>query len=294
MFDYVRSSYRLGPTFTDVVCQTKDIERTLGGTMSNYWIDPSGQLWYIGCDHVSDFQEIGEDDERYDPERKWKNFEWVPNGNHGKVSPCLLTDYITIYPDKFHGPFEDWPTCRIHFVNGKLRSFALDPRDYYDIPDENDFEEDEVVYWKDRFNSLKRWVKDQNDIPTKTMKFTTTVQQYNDTQDLFLEIPHYILQNLDWEEGDDLAWSISQGKIILTKVKDPSSTEEEPTMSDYDWYTVKEEAIQEYLNSESEGKECKDYDEIYDHYIQETNKETFGEYYHSPEAQGSWQTPYWP
>ena len=63
MFDFVRSSYRLGPTFTDVVCQTKDIERTLGGTMSNYWIDPSGQLWYIGCDHVSDFQEIGEDDE---------------------------------------------------------------------------------------------------------------------------------------------------------------------------------------------------------------------------------------
>jgi antitoxin component of MazEF toxin-antitoxin module len=124
------------------------------------------------------------------------------------------------------------------------------------------------------------------------MKFTTTVQQYDNTQDLFIEIPHYILQNLNWEEGDDLAWSISQGKIILTKVKDPSSTEEEPTMSDYDWYTVKEEAIQEYLNSESEGKE---YDEeFWKDYNNNTKEkkdstiETFGQKYYSPEAQGHW------
>ena len=70
-------------------------------------------------------------------------------------------------------------------------------------------------------------------------KFTTTVQQYNDTQDLYIEIPHYILQNLNWEEGDELAWSIKANQIILTKVKDAGSTKEEPTMSDYDWYTVK-------------------------------------------------------
>ena len=118
--------------------------------------------------------------------------------------------------------------------------------------------------------------------------FTTTVQQYNDTQDLYIEIPHYILQNLSWEEGDELAWSIKGDQIILTKVKNSSSIKEEPTMSDYDWYTVKKEEIDEYLNSESEGKEYKDYDEKYDQYIEDTAKETFGEYYHSPEAQGSW------
>ena len=105
-------------------------------------------------------------------------------------------------------------------------------------------------------------------------KFTTTVQQYNDTQDLFIEIPHYILQNLDWEEGDELAWSIKANQIILTKVKDTDSTKEEPTIADYDWYTVKEEAIKEYLESESEGK---DFDQIYDEYIQATNEETYGD-----------------
>ena len=109
------------------------------------------------------------------------------------------------------------------------------------------------------------------------MNFTTTVQQYDNTQDLFIEIPHYILQNLDWEEGDELAWSIKSNQIILTKVKNSSSTKEEPTMSDYDWYTTKEKAIKEYLNSESEGKEYKDYDEKYDEYIQATNEETYGD-----------------
>lgn len=103
------------------------------------------------------------------------------------------------------------------------------------------------------------------------MNFTTTVQQYDNTQDLFIEIPHYVLQHLNWEEGDELAWSISQGKIILTKVKDTIQSEEEPTMSNYDWYTVKEEAIEEYLNSESEGKE---FDDIYDDYIEAQVEET--------------------
>jgi antitoxin component of MazEF toxin-antitoxin module len=103
--------------------------------------------------------------------------------------------------------------------------------------------------------------------------FTTTVQQYADTQDLFIEIPHYILQNLDWEEGDELAWSIKGNQIILTKVTNSSSTKEEPTIADYDWYTVKEEEINNYLESESEGK---DFDEIYDDYIEATNEETYG------------------
>ena len=119
-------------------------------------------------------------------------------------------------------------------------------------------------------------------------KFITEVKQYADTEDYYIEIPNHILKTLNWEEGDELCWSISQGKIILTKIKDSSSIKEEPTMSDYDWYTTKEKAIKEYLNSESEGKEYKDFDQKYDQYIEDTAKETFGEYYHSPEAQGGW------
>ncbi len=110
------------------------------------------------------------------------------------------------------------------------------------------------------------------------MNFTTKVQQYDDTQDLYIEIPHYILQNLDWKEGDELAWSIKGNQIILTKINDTSSTKEEPTLSDYDWYTVKEDAIKEYLESESEGKEYKDFDQQYEAYL----------YSFSPEAEGSW------
>ena len=104
--------------------------------------------------------------------------------------------------------------------------------------------------------------------------FQTKVQQYDDTQDLFIEIPHYILQNLDWEEGDELAWSIKNNQIILTKVNNTTQSKEEPTIADYDWYTVKEEAINEYFESESEGKE---FDDIYDEYIQATNEETYGD-----------------
>ena len=101
-------------------------------------------------------------------------------------------------------------------------------------------------------------------------KFITEVQQYADTEDYYIEIPNHILKTLNWQEGDELCWSISQGKIILTKIKDTSSTKEEPTIADYDYYT-----------SESEGKEYKDFDERYDQFI-------------NPEATGSWQTPYWP
>ena len=109
-------------------------------------------------------------------------------------------------------------------------------------------------------------------------KFITEVQQYADTEDYYIEIPNHILKTLNWQEGDELCWSISQGKIILTKVKDSSSTKEEPTIADYDWYTVKKEAIKEYLESESEGKEYKDFDQQYEAYL----------YSFSPEAEGSW------
>ena len=125
-------------------------------------------------------------------------------------------------------------------------------------------------------------------------KFITTVQQDASTEDYYIEIPDHILNTLKWKEGDEICWSISQGKIILTKITNSSSIKEEPTMSDYDWYTVKEEAIKDYLESESEGKEYKDFDEKYDQYIQNLNQDTYGEedalknYFYSPEAQGSW------
>jgi len=102
-------------------------------------------------------------------------------------------------------------------------------------------------------------------------KFTTTVQQYADTEDYFIEIPEELIKELGWKEGDTIDWKIDDKGIIITNT---SSTKEEPTET--------------YYNSQSEGKEYKDFDQKYDNYIEETAKETFGQYYHSPEAQGSW------
>jgi hypothetical protein len=122
MFDYFRSSYDLGEQFTNVVCQTKDIEDGIGGTMTDYWLDPAGQLWYPSYNDTHTFHEIEEDDPRYN-ERGFLNFEWIPTGKHGKYQPCLITKYIEIHPEGWNGAWEDWPRCRIHFKYGKVMDF---------------------------------------------------------------------------------------------------------------------------------------------------------------------------
>ena len=101
-------------------------------------------------------------------------------------------------------------------------------------------------------------------------KHIVEIQQYDDTEDYFIEIPQEICQELNWQEGDEIDWKIDDHSIIITKIKDTGSTKEEPTMSDYDWYTVKEEELQEYYNSESEGK---DFDTLYDDYIEASVEE---------------------
>jgi len=122
MFDYFRSSYDLGEQFTDVVCQTKDIEDGIGGTMTDYWLDPSGQLWYPSYRDTHTFEEIEEDDPRYN-QSGFLNFEWVPTGKHGKYQPYPITKYIEIYPEGWEGKWEDWPRLRLHFRYGKLQDY---------------------------------------------------------------------------------------------------------------------------------------------------------------------------
>ena len=125
MFDYVRSSYDLGPDFTNVECQTKDIEGDIGGTMSQYWIDPDGRLCLIDYSHTADFVEYKEGDEGYNEKCLWANFQWVPNGLHGKVKAWGITKYIEIYPSQWSGGWEGWPTCRLHFRNGMLQDYEI-------------------------------------------------------------------------------------------------------------------------------------------------------------------------
>ena len=102
-------------------------------------------------------------------------------------------------------------------------------------------------------------------------KHIVPIQQYADTEDYFIEIPQEICQELNWNEGDEIDWQIDSKGIIITKVQDTTKSTEEPTLSDYDWYTVKEEELQNYYNSESEGK---DFDTLYDDYIEASVEET--------------------
>ena len=124
MFDYFRSSYDLGERFTNVICQTKDIEDGIGGTMTDYWLDPSGQLWYPDYRGTNTYETIEESDPRYDSKRGFLNFEWVPTGNKGKVVPLLITKYVEIYPENWKGNWEDWPRLKLHFRYGKLQDYT--------------------------------------------------------------------------------------------------------------------------------------------------------------------------
>ena len=125
MFDYVRSSYPLGEHFSGN-CKTKDIEEyDIGGTMSQYWISPDGQLYLIDYSHTADFVELKEGDEGYSDKMAFLNFRWVPNGTHGKVRPWNITKYVLIYPENWKGKWEDCPDCRIHFKNGILQDFEI-------------------------------------------------------------------------------------------------------------------------------------------------------------------------
>ena len=80
---------------------------------------------------------------------------------------------------------------------------------------------------------------------------TLKIEQYADTEDYYIQIPEDILNTLQWKEGDELIWEVKSDNSI--------SVRKERSVSQY-----KKDIIQEYI------------------------KETFGQVYYSPEAQGSW------
>lgn len=125
MFDYFRSSYDLGSDFTNVECQTKDMEKGIGGTMTLYWLDPAGRLWCPDYSGTNTFEVIEKDDPRYDSKRLFLNYEWVPTGDRGKVKLHPITAYVEVYPAAWDGQWENWPRCILHFVKGVLQSYEI-------------------------------------------------------------------------------------------------------------------------------------------------------------------------
>jgi len=68
-------------------------------------------------------------------------------------------------------------------------------------------------------------------------KFITTIQQFDDSEDYFIELPDELCQELGWKEGTEIVWEIKDDAILLSEYKNP----------DNNWYKTKEEAIQQYL-----------------------------------------------
>ena len=89
---------------------------------------------------------------------------------------------------------------------------------------------------------------------------TTTVVEYDAiTQDYFVTIPDEILQKLTWEEGDSIEFEVTDNKqIILSKVEDSTSEDR-------------------FKNTPEEY--AKDFDNYYEEYLQNLNKDTFYEDY---------------
>jgi len=123
MYDTIRSSYDLGPQFTDVELQTKDIEEGYGGTMTDYWLDPDGYLWYGDYTGTSSMEIYEEGHPKYNPDKKFMNFDWIPTGVRGKYKVHPITKYINVYPTNWKGQWEDWPTLKLHFKYGKLQDY---------------------------------------------------------------------------------------------------------------------------------------------------------------------------
>jgi antitoxin component of MazEF toxin-antitoxin module len=74
-----------------------------------------------------------------------------------------------------------------------------------------------------------------------------TILQDDITQDLFIEIPQEILKQLNWGEGTIIDWQIKNESIIISKIQNTIQSQEESIQTNYDWYTIKETYIQDYI-----------------------------------------------
>ena len=119
MFDYVKCSASIG-ALTDVVCQTKTVEKVIHGTMSFYWIDPSGQMYIVDYTGTTDFRENCDSDDA----PIWLHYHMVPSGNKGKVSPYLLTGDVVIYDSVTQADgYNEWTYCKLQIEEGILQNF---------------------------------------------------------------------------------------------------------------------------------------------------------------------------
>ena len=111
MFDEIRNDYKpLGVEFQGDL-QTKDLDNM----MDWYYIDPSGQLYYVDYSGTQDFS--------VNEESKFPLLNYAPNGSRGKVMACDFTGSVVVYPSKWEGNWEELPEACIIFVEGRIQDF---------------------------------------------------------------------------------------------------------------------------------------------------------------------------
>ena len=137
MFDTIRSSYDLGPGFYNKELQTKDLDNLC----ETFWLDPAGRLYKIDYAGTQDWIKTPEDEVK----NPFDLYRTVPNGQHGKVTPYIMNGTIEVVPSRWEAYYASVPRKLVTFVDGVVSV-------------ESDRSE---TVWKDRYYSLKRWVKDR-------------------------------------------------------------------------------------------------------------------------------------
>lgn len=120
MFDYLHSSLHLFDDESDKDLQTKDFECS----MSNYWLNPHGQLYQVN--YLNTYRLI-ENAKSTD----WRDFfKWQPTGNKGVVTPYMKTTLARVYPSKWNEKDGDWPELHLYFRFGQLKEIVSIPNRY--------------------------------------------------------------------------------------------------------------------------------------------------------------------
>ena len=113
MFDEVKCSAPIGE-LTNVLTQTKDISDDYwdGGTMSFYWIDPSGHMWATDYSGTYDFVFDG------------ARYTTIRTKNKGRLFPLNITRSIEIYDCTVHADgYVDTTRCELRVCEGRLINY---------------------------------------------------------------------------------------------------------------------------------------------------------------------------
>jgi hypothetical protein len=113
MFDSIKCSAPIGE-LTNVNAQTKDIADDFweGGTMSFYWIDPSGHMWATDYTGTYDFVFDG------------TRYTTIRTKNKGRLFPLFITRSIEIYDCTVQADgYVDTTRCDLRVCEGRLINY---------------------------------------------------------------------------------------------------------------------------------------------------------------------------